>query len=193
MMNSNPKSNSDQHFERWSDTYERSFMQWLIFDRVHRILLDLVPGDFQPQSILDVGCGTGRLLRKAAARWPAAQLTGVDPANGMIVKARESTPAATFYVSPSETLPLPDTSVDLVFSTVSFHHWEDQREGVRQVARVLRPRGYFYLADFWPAFHGKFARPPFLRELFAQAGLQTHLQRWALGRFLLITVGEKIG
>src|SRR5512135_54223 len=136
-----------QAFDRWSGSYERSLSQIFLFDPVHRAVLGFLPADLAPQVILDIGCGTGRLLRKAALRWPGARLVGVDPAEGMIAQARQRTPGAEFYVSAVETLSLPESAVDLALSTVSFHHWFDQALALRQVAKVLRPGGYFVLAD----------------------------------------------
>jgi len=49
----------------------------------------------------------------------------------MIVSARRFTPGAAFYVGRGESLTLPDHSVDVAFSTISFHHWKDQAAGLR--------------------------------------------------------------
>ena len=111
----------------------------------------MVEKGYTPDTVLDVGCGTGRLLRKAKARWPNAQFIGVDPATGMIENARRLMPDAKFYVSQAESLPLPDASVNLVFSTASFHHWQDKEKGLREIKRVLQVGGLLFLADFWPA------------------------------------------
>jgi ubiquinone/menaquinone biosynthesis C-methylase UbiE len=185
-----------QSFERRSGTYETSLSQRLFFDRIHRVALHAVPSGIRPESILDIGCGTGRLLRKAHLRWPAAHLIGVDPAEGMVKEARRLTTEAQFYVSLAESLPLQDGSVDLVLSTTSFHHWQDQPQAVRQVARVLRPAGYFVLVDIFPPLglakirpHGRPADPSAVRGMFAQAGLDVQAQRRPWGHFLLVTVG----
>ncbi len=190
-----------ESFSRRSATYERSWVQPLFLDRVHRAVLDLVAGesgDNGPESILDVGCGTGRLLRRAAARWPAARLVGVDPAEGMVYEARRMAPGATFLVGFAEALPLPDASVDIALSTFSFHHWNDQAAGVRDAARVLRPEGCFFLADFdLPAGLSQVIRhfrpnsSAIVRELFTQAGLRVHMQQRVLAHLAFITVGVK--
>src|SRR6266516_3168428 len=184
------------HFNRWSRTYEDSLLQRFFFDRVHRAVLKLVANRTDPGRILDVGCGTGRLLRAARARWPRAELIGVDPANGMVEVARQLTPAATFYVGMAEALPLPDASVDVALSTISFHHWKDQAAGVREVARALRPEGYFFLTDVSvPAWLSRFIHQPrvhspaHLRTLFMEAGLNVLIQQAVFSRYVLATVG----
>jgi len=133
-------------FDRWSVRYERSKWQRLVFDRAHGRALGLAKGWPAPSAILDVGCGSGRLLRAARERWPSARLFGVDPSSGMIEAARRLTPAE-LHVTGAESLPLPDASIDIAFSTIAFHHWSDASRGLREVARVLRPDGHFVLID----------------------------------------------
>ncbi len=186
-----------QAFDRWSSHYERSLGQIFLFDPVHRAVLGFVPADLAPRIILDIGCGTGRLLRKAALRWPGARLVGVDPAEGMIAQARQRTPGARFQVRTVETLAMPECAFDLVLSTVSFHHWFDQALALRQVAKVLRPGGYFVLAD--PVIplglervfrHGRPANSARRSALFEQAGLKVVAEKWVLFN-VLITLGQR--
>jgi ubiquinone/menaquinone biosynthesis C-methylase UbiE len=139
-------------FNRWASTYDRHWMQRLIFGRVQELTLQLAALEVaRPTAILDVGCGTGRLLRSAAVRFPGARLVGVDAAIEMVKQAEASIPAGTaieFQQATAEQLPFPNAQFDLVFSTVTFHHWRDQRKGIAEVARVLAPGGRWLLADF---------------------------------------------
>ena len=190
-----------QRFHRWSRTYERSLGQAFFFGPVHGRVLELVTAALDgrvPGDILDIGCGTGRLLRRIATVWPAARLTGVDPADGMIRVARTLTPGVTFFVGQGEAVPLPDSSVDIAFSTVSFHHWQDQAAGVRDVARVLRPGGIFCLADIrvpaalaWLKARRRVHTSTEMRELFGQAGLTVLRQAGMRVGAILATVGKK--
>src|SRR5581483_8591423 len=124
-------------FECWGSTYEHSWMQQRLFDPVHSTILQQAESRFKPANVLDIGCGSGRLLRKAHDYWPQARHCGVDPAQGMLEVARQLTPEARFSLGAAEALPLEDASVDLAISTISFHHWQDQAAGLREVARVL--------------------------------------------------------
>lgn len=103
-----------------------------------------------PQHVLDVGCGTGYLLRMLAARCPGAQsLTGIDAAPNMIEIAQRSTDddRLTFVSGVAEHLPYDDASIDLVVSSTSFDHWSDQGRGLEECARVLRPGAPLVLVD----------------------------------------------
>jgi ubiquinone/menaquinone biosynthesis C-methylase UbiE len=200
-MTTNQKKTDVQDFDRRSATYENSRRQGYIFDRVQRIVLDLANNGKKPESILDVGCGTGRLLRKAKEYWADARLIGVDPAEGMIQQATQLLSDAEFHVAMAESLPLPDASVDLVFSTLSFHHWSDQAKGVSEIARILRSEGRFLLADIMMPFglslfarHFKRNNAAKTREMFAQAGLNVEFQQrpWLWSRILVVTGGKKL-
>ncbi|MGO8950790.1 MAG: class I SAM-dependent methyltransferase [Ktedonobacterales bacterium] len=184
-----------QHFEEWSHTYEDSWMQRSFFNRVHLAVLDLAATLPTPATLLDVGCGTGRLLRAAAARWPDAQLIGVDPAQGMAEEAQRLTPGATIRRGLAESLPVPDASVDLAVSTMSSHHWRDQAKGMSEIARVLRPGGHFILADFglpqvlaWVTFHGQGLPAATRLRLLTAAGLSIERQETVVFPFILLTL-----
>jgi ubiquinone/menaquinone biosynthesis C-methylase UbiE len=196
------KRNALPRFQRWSSAYERSWLQPRFFEPAQRAVLEVMEHHIltQPNAVLDVGCGTGRLLRAVHQRWPDADLIGIDPTAGMVEMARQLTPSATFEVSFAEALPVADASVDMVVSTFSFHHWSDQGAGLREVARVLRPEGYFFLADavvpgwlsrFLPWSHLRASAP--VRVLFQQAELQTVHQQSVVSGWVLITVGRHEG
>jgi ubiquinone/menaquinone biosynthesis C-methylase UbiE len=192
------------HFDHWASGYDRSFLQRIMFRPVHTAALDaLRAAAGAPHDVLDVGCGTGRLLEAAAGLWPEARLTGIDVSHAMIAEARrkhEGEARFTFQQGDAADLPLEAASFDAAFSTVSFHHWADQAAGLRSVVRVLRPGGVFVLADvdlpllrlIGPLVnrsdHAKFLRPEAIRSLLEQAGLSVVSRRrlWALLRMQVV-------
>jgi len=127
-------------------------MQGRIFEPVQRTVLDLAADQIaKPAAILDVGCGTGRLFRLAEDRFSGSQFVGVDAAAEMVKQAEASRRAGSairFQQATAEQLPFPASTFDLIFSTLTFHHWHDQGKGMAEVARVLAPGGRWLLADF---------------------------------------------
>jgi ubiquinone/menaquinone biosynthesis C-methylase UbiE len=189
-MSTITNNNDREKFNEWSKTYERSFMQWLLFDRIHRGVLHHLPANFTPSHILDIGCGTGRLLRRMHTKWPSAVLVGVDPSEGMIEQAHTLTPEAILYQASAEQLPLEDRSVELVSSTISIHHWSDQDQGIREIWRVLRHEGFFVLVDV-NIGHGHPLSRLQVRSLFIASGLSIYSQNSPVP-FITFTVGEKL-
>jgi ubiquinone/menaquinone biosynthesis C-methylase UbiE len=147
---------SDRHgdFDAWASTYDQSRLQRLFFDRVHDAVLRTVATELRGVAtpvVCDVGCGTGRLLERLRAVLPDASLIGVDASAKMIevAAAKPSLRGMQLLVARADALPLETASCDLVVSTISFHHWEDQAGGLRDVARVLRTDGRLLLVDAW--------------------------------------------
>jgi ubiquinone/menaquinone biosynthesis C-methylase UbiE len=187
-----------ERFNRWAPRYDRWWLQRCYFAPVHVAMLKQVwaaTGQFRPACILDVGCGTGRLLRAAAERWPQARLLGVDPAEGMVEEARRHTPAAELHCASAEQLPLDERSVDLALSSFSLHHWADAQRGVCEIARVLRPGGRFCLADHtvpqWLARHERGRPLAELHALVKTAGLAPVSHRRLWWRRAVIVLAEK--
>ncbi len=172
-------------FGRWADSYNASRLQRLVFAPLQEATLrEAANAVSEPCAILDIGCGTGLLLARAADRFPGAKLTGIDAAPEMIRVARSSAPAAApveFLQATAEALPFEPGSFDLVLTTMSFHHWAAQRAALGEVRRVLVPGGLFALTDAFPvgwlrfvfarSGHGRFNRPPELIAMLREAGL----------------------
>lgn len=140
--------------------------------------LDLAPAS----SVVDVGCGTGAALRRAAAVVTRGRLIGIDPVPRMIEIAREraaSHPAGTlieFREGAAEALPLEDAVADVVFAFDSFDHWRDQRGGLGEVRRVMRPQGRLVVVKDGGVPGGGAARRAFVESL-AAAGFRVIEER----------------
>ncbi|HEU4895834.1 MAG TPA: class I SAM-dependent methyltransferase [Acidimicrobiia bacterium] len=94
---------------------------------------------------LDVGCGPGAALERAAAT--GAQVAGVDPSQSMVDRASKRVPAADVRVASAEDLPFPDDRFTVVVNVASFHHWADRDAGLREILRVLAPGGRLHVME----------------------------------------------
>jgi SAM-dependent methyltransferase len=96
--------------------------------------------------ILDVGCGTGANL-EMLTRFGDAE--GVDVSGEALTFCRDRG-LQNVRRGEAERLPFPDCSFDLVTALDVVEHLDDDRSGLSEIARVLRPGGRALL--FVPAF-----------------------------------------
>jgi tRNA (cmo5U34)-methyltransferase len=107
------------------------------YDELQEETIQAIP--FSPQRVLELGVGTGETTRRLRARYPDAELTGLDSQPEMVFKAREL--GIEVRLARMED-PLPDGPWDLVISVLSVHHLTDEQKRdlfrrVREQARSL--------------------------------------------------------
>jgi malonyl-CoA O-methyltransferase len=98
---------------------------------------------FAPDAtVLDVGCGTGRLLELLGQRYPWAVLTGLDLAPNMLKQAAERLPETVCLLQgDAEQLPFADSSFQLVLSSSTFQWLDSLQCCFSEMRRVLEPAG----------------------------------------------------
>jgi len=102
----------------------------------------------EPRRVLDLGTGTGKALPALAARFPGAEILGLDltPAMLRVAATRQGGPGGAppvLVCADAARLPFPDQSVDLVFSSLAIHWSPDLDQVLGEVRRVLRHPGLF--------------------------------------------------
>jgi SAM-dependent methyltransferase len=106
------------------------------------------------RSVLEVGCGSGRVTRDLAAR--VGRLHAVDPDEGAVTRARAGVPGGnvTFAVCTAEALLLPEGAYDAAVFTLSLHHVPEGSMGLAlaTAARGLRSDGTLLVIE--PGEHG---------------------------------------
>ena len=113
-----------------------------------------------PTTILDLGCRTGRGARALAERYPGAVVIAIDVSLGMLRQA--DGPRRARVCAAATRLPLPDASVDLLFSNLALPWCDDLDAAFREFRRVVRPNGLVHFTTLGPDT---------LRELRAAAGV----------------------
>ena len=98
---------------------------------------------YGPESVLDVGCGTGELLRRLGGK--VMRAAGVDNDEKHVTQARGEGLAVSR--NPAETLPFEDGEFDFVVSQYTAHHLAEAAAGTHEMLRVAR-RGVMVL-DIW--------------------------------------------
>jgi ubiquinone/menaquinone biosynthesis C-methylase UbiE len=95
-------------------------------------------------SVLELGCGSGRMLSSIQARDSELRLTGLDLSASQIDLARNSHPAIEFVCGNGEALPFPDASFDYVVFFDYLEHIEKPPESLAEMYRVLAPDGQLH-------------------------------------------------
>lgn len=104
--------------------------------------------------VLDLACGTGTLAVLIKNAQPQAAVVGIDGDAKILAiaktKAKEAGVEISFDEGMSFDLPYEDESFDRVVSSLFFHHLtrENKLKTVREIKRVLKPKGEFHVADF---------------------------------------------
>ncbi len=95
-----------------------------------------------PDTVVDLGCGSGELTRFFARRWPKAQVLGIDSSPQMLEIARNYTiPGRLEFVQHDLTTWEPVQPVDLVFSNAVLHWLPRHEELIPRLARMVSPKG----------------------------------------------------
>lgn len=138
--------------EKLTDRYD-SAIATRVFNpsRMDDFVLDALNDDFAGRAILDVGCGTGRLLERLAEAG-ARKLAGADLAPRILEVARKKLTRFDLEFdlqsADAETmLPWPGDTFDVVAVTGVIHHFSAPEAALGEMQRVLRPNGKLIIAD----------------------------------------------
>ncbi len=103
------------------------------------------------QRVLDLGCGTGYWSKRLATRYPTARVTGLDIAPGMLEHARaQHGDSISWQQGSAESLPLPASAFDLVFSNLAIQWCRDSLAVMHALYRVLTPGGQALITTLLP-------------------------------------------
>jgi 2-polyprenyl-6-hydroxyphenyl methylase/3-demethylubiquinone-9 3-methyltransferase len=116
------------------------------FGYFRRVLIEEQQRDPFSTSVLDVGCGGGLLAEEFATL--GCRVTGIDPSEPSLQTARnharQSGLDIVYQSGVGEHLPFADASFDVVVCCDVLEHVQEVVQIVREIARVLKPGGYFF-------------------------------------------------
>jgi ubiquinone/menaquinone biosynthesis C-methylase UbiE len=96
-----------------------------------------------PQSVLDIGCGTGSLLLALLNKFSRSLLTGMDPYQPFVERARATLGADRlgYVIGAAEKLPFRNGAFDCCLSLLVFQEIRDHGAALKEMHRVTRSGG----------------------------------------------------
>jgi len=107
-----------------------------------RKLLEKYAAKHGNRDLLDIGCGTGYILRVAVPLF--RHVIGIDVTPAMLAKARTIHGVEAVVEAPGDNLPFIDNSFDVITAYGFLHHLDDLLPTLREARRCLKPNGIFY-------------------------------------------------
>ena len=134
-------------------TYYDDFANWYERERhdgyhalIDQLQTDIVKSHCVGRDVLEVGCGTGMILKEIHP--VARRAVGIDISPGMLAQAEER--GLEVVEGTATALPFEDDSFDVIYSFKVLAHVEEIELAMREVARVLRPGGMAALEFYNP-------------------------------------------
>lgn len=174
------KSDIGRSFSRAASSYDGAAeLQRRIADR----LVSLLPAS-PSKTLMDLGCGTGYSLPALRQYIGGGQLIAADLAQGMLAyaKARCAGVADGWLCADAEDIPLADSSIDQIFSSLALQWCENLPAVYAEIERVLKPGGTAVIATLGPETLHE------LRESWRQVDGYAHVNQFALQSDILSAV-----
>jgi len=136
----------------WSRYYEGLWVQKVSLGPTRREIKSYLCRTLERERqyrILDVGCGTGQLLREIQEDFQGYSfiLSGVDFSGAMIKRAKEMSHGIVFQKMDAAEIQSLKQQYDIIICTHSFPYYEDQAQVLKNLRMLLKPGGYLLLAQ----------------------------------------------
>jgi len=138
------KKVKDFKFDKMASSYDIGLRE-KVLKKFYELLINRIEVR-QDATVLDVGCGTGNIL-KMISEIANINGYGLDIEKNMIAEAKQKCPTMNIQVSNCTETPFGNDKFDVITTCLAFHHFADKEGFAREVARILKPDGLLYITD----------------------------------------------
>ncbi|AAK81349.1 ubiquinone/menaquinone biosynthesis C-methylase UbiE [Clostridium acetobutylicum] len=139
------KEKSRENFNKTADIYDESHDGKFVAPMYDEIIKRILRAN--PKTVLDVGCGTGNVL-KILAKDENLSLYGLDLSEKMIEIAKKNLKGrAELKLGDSENMPWKSNSFDVIVCNASFHHYPNPKKVLIEMKRILKKDGTLIIGD----------------------------------------------
>lgn len=138
-------------YRLWASSYDSDPNPLLALEERE---LELLLPDTRHEDVIDVGCGTGRWMRKLLRRG-VRSVVGVDLTPQMLARAAQNSPLREHLVQGDcLALPFRSRSADVIVCSFTLGHLADLVKVAHEIARVARPKAEVFVSDLHPDAQG---------------------------------------
>lgn len=142
------EKNSIEEFTKWADNYDNPLTS-ITFRQTNAKIVQLL-NPKRNSSFLDVGCGSGILLKNLLNLNRNIKLYGLDITPKMVEVAKRkfvNEPSVEIMLGSAINMPYKNNTFDYVTCASSFHHHPDPLQSAKEMVRVLKPGGKLLILD----------------------------------------------
>lgn len=187
----------DFKFDKRADKYDDHF-EGKLSKVFYKLIYDNI--ELSPSAeVLDVGCGTGTILRTLSDR-ECISAHGIDVEPEMLKIARNKCPDADIRQCSCEDTPYTDNRFDVLTACMAYHHFPDKAAFEKEAQRILKPDGLLFIADpnfpklirkvinrLAQRYNGEFFSSDEISERFSRSGFSTvSIQKRKYGQLIIL-------
>jgi ubiquinone/menaquinone biosynthesis C-methylase UbiE len=138
------KNKNEFKFDKRASVYDEGF-EGKLSKKFYNLLMNQIKM-IQGAVVLDVGCGTGIILKKLYDLYNIDGY-GIDVEMNMITEAQRKCPNMKIITSSCHATPFENSKFDVITSCMAYHHFDDQKGFAKEASRIIKPNGYLYIVD----------------------------------------------
>ncbi|GAB6072233.1 class I SAM-dependent methyltransferase [Venenivibrio stagnispumantis] len=132
-------------FDSIVHSYDK-FLNSTTFGQIKKWQKELIENSKIGKYAVDIGTGTGEVIKYISEKFPYAKPIGLDISFQMLKKAKEKGIKATFIKANALNMPFKDNSIDNIFCSLSFRHFPTDL-AIKEFKRVLKTGGEISILD----------------------------------------------
>ncbi len=139
----------EERFGRFATSFY-DVIAWRMLKKLYNFTLNEMDS-LNPETVLDIGAGPGKLTIMVAKKFPKAKIYAIDPSKYMVEKEKNNFKKAgidaTCAMGSSRNIPF-DNNFDLIFTSLSLHHWKEKEKGFEIILKKLNLNGNLIIVEF---------------------------------------------
>ena len=136
------KQKKDFKFEKRAENYDNNFE-----GKLSKKFYNLISNNVSLKAddkVLDVGCGTGTVLKRLSLRC-RIEGYGIDVEENMIEQVKIKCPEMKISLCSCDSTPFEDNTFDVITACMAYHHFPNKEAFIKEAYRLLKKGGKLYI------------------------------------------------